>query len=237
MIKDALQYLIGLGNTRTFEIGGRTLATDKLYPVVPPTPEAIKVHSLSGLVGYIKSQFDNTESYNYEKLMVHVVNPITVVAFDPLDEEAQRATYIAASAMVPEFRFGNWYDSEEFIIKLQAGYGVTDDLKTILKVVGNIKEENVANYGDDGVSQQVTAKTGVATVGNIKVPNPVILKPYRTFIEVEQPESAFVFRLQNGPRCALFEADGGAWKIAAMARIRDYLKNELGNMETVSIIA
>jgi hypothetical protein len=55
----------------------------------------------------------------------------------------------------------------------------------------------------------------------------VVLAPYRTFVEVTQPESDFVFRMQNGPRCALFEADGGAWKLTAMRHIKEYLQAAL----------
>jgi hypothetical protein len=94
--------------------------------------------------------------------------------------------------------------------------------KSGLKVVGNIKKEDVRTVGDNGVSQSVTAKVGVATVGQVEVPNPVALMP-RTFVEVEQPESNLIFRMQNGPRYALFEADGGAWKVQAMKNIKDYL--------------
>jgi len=39
--------------------------------------------------------------------------------------------------------------------------------------------------------------------------------------------SKFVFRMQNGPRAALYEADGGAWRLAAMKNIKAYLENEL----------
>ncbi|MEB9776454.1 hypothetical protein P4K25_31445, partial [Bacillus cereus] len=63
--------------------------------------------------------------------------------------------------------------------------------------------------------------------GNAKVPNPVQLSPYRTFVEVEQPESKFVFRMREGARCGLFEADGGAWKLEAMNNIKEYLKEAL----------
>ena len=70
-------------------------------------------------------------------------------------------------------------------------------------------------------------KTGVASRGNAKVPNPVQLSPYRTFVEVEQPESKFVFRMREGARCGLFEADGGAWKLEAMNNIKEYLKEAL----------
>ncbi|MGR6765377.1 hypothetical protein [Paenibacillus maysiensis] len=38
-----------------------------------------------------------------------------------------------------------------------------------------------------------------------------------------------MFRLQNGPKAALFEADGGAWKLQAMASIKEFLEKELKN--------
>ena len=67
--------------------------------------------------------------------------------------------------------------------------------------------------------------------GDAIVPNPVRLRPYRTFLEVEQPASEFVFRMKqdkyDGITCAIFEADGGAWKVAAMKAIKDYMQFEL----------
>ncbi|KHO31340.1 hypothetical protein OR63_10900, partial [Clostridium tetani] len=81
--------------------------------------------------------------------------------------------------------------------------------------------------GDDGVSQAATIKTGVASVNEVKVPNPVVLAPFRTFPEIEQPESKFIFRMQSGPRAALFEADGGAWRNEAMIKIKAYLEEQL----------
>ena len=63
------------------------------------------------------------------------------------------------------------------------------------------------------------------------MPNPCVLRPIRTFTEVKQPKSAFVFRMEQGSNetvnAALFEADGGAWKIEAMENIKDYLRAEL----------
>jgi hypothetical protein len=65
-----------------------------------------------------------------------------------------------------------------------------------------------------------------------KVVNPrVTLKPFRTFREAEQPSSDFIFRVKadeiKGNLCALFEADGGYWKIAAMQNVRTWLQNKL----------
>lgn len=73
------------------------------------------------------------------------------------------------------------------------------------------------------------------------IPSPVRLKPYRTFTEVDQPESDFVFRMKedkyDGVQCALFEADGGAWKLHAMESIQEYLEEQLKGVDGFTIIS
>ncbi|GET15220.1 hypothetical protein SN4111_14820 [Ligilactobacillus agilis] len=64
---------------------------------------------------------------------------------------------------------------------------------------------------------------------NIQDPNPVLLAPYRTFIEVKQPENKFIFRMKDGPRGAIFEADGGAWRNQAILNIKTFLEEQLAN--------
>lgn len=49
--------------------------------------------------------------------------------------------------------------------------------------------------------------------------------------------SKFVFRMQDGPRAALFEADGGEWRLATMLRIKKYLQEQLQGHENVKILA
>ncbi|MRX54814.1 hypothetical protein GJU41_12600 [Bacillus idriensis] len=221
MIKEALQYLINLGNVETNEIDGQTFSTQQLQLIREATPSALKVRSLSGLVEYLQSGFDDDA---FEKRMVQVISPTEVIAFSTFNGNYNRNDYIQATAMIPSFDFDHWYDSESFNIKLQSVFVKNEDRDIMLQVVGNIKEEDVRTVGDDGVSQAVSAKVGVATVATVQVPNPVVLKPYRTFVEVDQPESDFIFRMKNGPRCALFAADGGAWKITAMRNVKDYLQ-------------
>ena len=98
----------------------------------------------------------------------------------------------------------------------------------------------MAQYSDDGVTQKATIKTGLASKGAAIVPNPVTLKPYRTFLEVDQPASDFIFRMKEysgSIGCALFEADGGAWKIEAMQNIKTYLQKELEGLDQFTVIA
>ena len=55
----------------------------------------------------------------------------------------------------------------------------------------------------------------------------VTLQPFRTFLEVEQPAGEYIFRVQPGNSCALFEADGGLWRLKAMDLVKGWLKNNL----------
>lgn len=67
----------------------------------------------------------------------------------------------------------------------------------------------------------------------------ISLRPYRTFLEVEQPESKFIFRIREGangePSFKLVEADGGLWKYKAVTSIKDYLKDHLPEVLLKSI--
>ena len=87
---------------------------------------------------------------------------------------------------------------------------------------------------DDGVTQAVTVKKGIAAVENVTLPNPVTLRPYRTFTEVEQPASQFVFRAAEGPEFMLVEADGGAWKHEAMQNIKKFMEFEVPGLAVIA---
>jgi hypothetical protein len=229
--KEAMEYLVGLGEDRvkTFEINGQTYANQSLHiieKVLDDTPvtRAIPLTSLAGLVDYIKNNVDG----HANTMIVHICNPTTVKVYSELlRADKQRDNYLECEGYIPRISFGQFMDIESFNIMMQSCFVPNEDSQNILKIVSNIKEENVQNTGDDGVSQKVTAKMGISTVAEVKVPNPVMLFPFRTFVEVPQPESKFIFRLQNGPRAALFEADGGIWRIKAMLNIKKYLEENL----------
>jgi hypothetical protein len=135
------------------------------------------------------------------------------------------------------FDFGTWYDQESFIIGLQALFLPTPHRADVLKVIGTIREQQVKEHSDDGVTQKVTASAGQVLVTDIEVPNPVYLRPFRTFREIEQPESLFILRVRSGkekPMCALFEADGGAWKLEAINSIAAYLRERIKDVVIIA---
>ncbi len=233
--RDALEYLVSLGDVEVITVGNQEYSTKKLYMITEPKPAQLETTTLTALIDYIKSEIDPHCS---EKLLIHIKSPSEVVLYSGLRDDAERETYMVCKALTPNnISFNRFLDTEQFNIMLQSSFVDNDDRKKLLKVTGTITDKAVKEVGDDGVSQAVTIKTGVATVNDVKVPNPVILAPYRTFPEIEQPESRFIFRMQSGPAAALYEADGGAWRNEAMSRIKEYLENQLREIDFVEIIS
>lgn len=198
-----------------------------------PSPTALVCASLASIAAYLDANRDKLE---LAELAVHVVDHAHVDLVSKLEGEfQQRHRYVRAefeSLFGGGFRFGAYLDYETFIIGLQSLFVQTKTRDDIAMLMAGITENQVKNTFDDGLAQSVTVAAGVALVGNVKVPNPVALQPFRTFREIEQPESLFVLRLQAGaegqkPKAALFEADGGAWRLTAIDRIGAYLRERL----------
>ncbi|CAM2951144.1 hypothetical protein HAHI6034_05665 [Hathewaya histolytica] len=232
--QEALEYLVGLGRNEMIEINGHNYSTKRLQMVKEPIPAELEVTTLTGLVDYLKNKLDRRS----EMFIVHVKNPNKVALYSTLRKDAERETYMICKALTPNnICFDSFMDTEQFNIMLQSSFVENKDRSLLLKVTGCVKDEAVKQIGDDGVSQAATIKTGVASVNDVKVPNPVVLAPFRTFPEIEQPESKFIFRMQSGPRAALFEADGGAWRNKAIASIKEYLEEQLKGIKNVQIIA
>ena len=239
MIKEALQYIVGLGKAEEHVINGACYSDKPLHRIDTyyPKADAIEMHTLTSLVDYIKSEVDEMPP----RMIVEVKSPTEVELYSQLDPNRDRESLVVASARVPGFEFDRFVEHEKFCINLQSKFLPSDDRELILKFAGTVEAGSVSEYGDDGVTQKATIKTGLASKGDAIVPNPVCLRPYRTFLEVEQPESAFVFRMKQDSygsvMCAIFEADGGAWKMDATQAIKEYLQRELDVMPQFTVIS
>lgn len=239
MIKEALQYIVGLGEAREHTIHGDTYSDKELYRVEKyiPMARAIEMNTLTSLVDYIKANIDTMA----DKMIIQVVSPEEVRLFSQLNEQRKREDIVVVKAVTPTFSYERFIDHESFCINVQAKF--IDDPQTdkalLLKFAGTVEQGSVAEYGDDGVTQKATVRQGIASKQDAVVPNPVKLRPYRTFIEIEQPVSEFIFRMRDerGITCALFEADGGAWKNVAMSKIKDYLQFELSEFPQFTVIS
>lgn len=209
-------------------------------PPAEPQPRAIMVTTLGSFVDYLEHQSDGLE---LEKHLIHVEEPDTVRLLGPLQgRHQQRAVVIVAKAVVPTFPFGQFVDLETFNIGLQAAFLDEGDRAAVLRVATRVRKASELTAADDGMTQRVSVRSGIELLEEQKVPNPVSLTPYRTFIEVDQPPGRFVLRLReskggDGLHAALFEADGGAWKIAAVDSVVEKLTELLAGAQVPKIIA
>lgn len=238
MIKAAIEKILDLGKVEVKEINGQTYSNKPLCRINHnPKASEIDMSTLSSLVDYIKSSIDDMNN----GMIIHVQSPTRVVLYSALDKDRVREYIVDVRANIPEFDFDRYMDHEKFCINLQSKFFDDGDRALIMKFAGTVEAGTVAEYGDDGMTQKATVKTGIASKGEAIVPSPATLRPYRTFVEVEQPVSKFIFRMKqdkyDGIQCALFEADGGAWKIDAMKNIKNYLEAELEGVEGFIIIS
>lgn len=238
IIKEALEYITGLKEPVVTQIGGQTYSDKGLNRIsYNPRADHIQMSTLTSLVDYIKAGTDPMA----EKMLVQVVSPLEVRLVSMLDHERGREELMRVCGNVPDIAYGQYMDHEEFLIALQSKFLPSEDRDKLLRFAGTVKSGTVAEYGDDGVSQKATIRKGVAGSVDAIVPNPVTLFPFRTFIEVVQTGSAFIFRMKEddryGVRCAIFEADGGAWRNQAMDSIKGYLQEELKEYGQFTVIA
>lgn len=211
-----------------------------IKPIIPddePVPEAYVFFTLDGLIEYIKA---NTEGLIPEEpetpLILHVVDHDTVKLMSkPSEHRKQRHCIAKVDAHTPRIIFGDYLDVERFNTQLLSMFIDTPARAELFKVVKSMTKEQGLNTTDDGVSQVITVKQGVTMAANVTFQNPVPLAPMRTFTEIEQPESNFTLRVNEDACCALFEADGGAWKNEAVSRIGEYLRNNLHGYNVVVI--
>lgn len=100
----------------------------------------------------------------------------------------------------------------------------------LLDLLSRMTNENSVSTNDNGVTQTVEARQGVALNAVVEIKPRVMLRPFRTFLEVEQPESEFLLRVDPDEGIGFFEADGGIWKLEAKKNIADYFLKNMGDL-------
>ena len=233
MLSEFIDKIIETAIPKKLTVGDRDYFSRNLVPVLEPMPDGLKITTLTGLVDFI-------HDFGETNILLHVLSCTQVDVIGQLQPTfMQRRRYISAIYTPVNLPFDRWVDLEPFIIALQSMFVQNDAVIDILSLIGSLKDGTVKTYADNGIAQTVTAKTGAATITDIKVPNPVDLQPYRTFNEVEQPGSKFVFRMRSAPEggtptCLLTEADGGKWRLDAILQIREWLAKEARDIPIIA---
>lgn len=208
------------------EIQGETYSNKDLR-LIRHTDMAEKLcfNDLSSIVSMIKQE---KTKFNLP-LYINIESATRVSVFTSMDSHKDREMPYVAHCSDCRFNFGREYSYEDFIIALRSQFVQNEDTANLLTVLKKITNSNTVETEDDGITQKITAQQG-ATLNNVVKAAPINkLSPFRTFNEVAQPTSEFLFRVKEGGRFALFEADGGAWELAAKRNIAEFFTKQLAD--------
>ncbi len=225
---ETIQKIVDLAIPTQVELHGLPWATRALTLITPPVAPSFSVGTLDGFVNLLESGLD---SFDANATLIHVANFGEVQLIQRVSTQyGKRIIHATATltAGVTTFPYINqWGKQEDFIIGLQSHFQGSKDLDYLLDLASHITAKETVKQVDSGVTQEVTLQRGSAFKDTAEVKARLVLKPYRTFRELDQPASDFIFRVREGCQLALFEADGGAWKIAAIGLIASWLKNRI----------
>jgi len=227
----------------TVEVGGRKYSAASLKPVIyEPRTKTVELDTLKGFCGFINSDIDNNIRGEPHLVVVESHKSVALVSAAGGDD-LQRSRPVAAALCdgLKGFPFDSFMEQEKFAIMFRSRFErkAGDDFDYVLQLVSKLVGDTAVETEDDGITQKVAVKKGVTGVRVDKAElKPIVrLSPYRTFREIDQPESEFLLRVRmegDSPQVALFEADGGAWINQAMANIVAYIESQV---EGIPVIA
>jgi hypothetical protein len=192
----------------------------------PEHPDDVNVCTLAGFADLVRAGLEEKDFPSC--YVIHVVDEKTVVLKSKLSDKYGRRLVLIVAQPVPfnQFRFQNWMSQEEFAIAVASLFSdESPDKQYILDLASTLTNEATVTSEDNGFTQKGTVKQGMRTLKPVTIKPRVSMAPYRTFPEIPQPISQFVLRAKaeggdSKPTLMLVEADGGRWKIDAIAEIK-----------------
>jgi hypothetical protein len=239
MLKEFVDRILSLAVPNIHEEGDLTYSDKHLILITPPIPPPLDCSTLQGLVDLYNGKLDDGGD-----MLVWIESPTRVGLVSRMSDYwgRRREWAVAKHPECQAFPFGRFMDPESFIIQVQASFqrlliDDAQDLDYVLKIASSISAEQVQSNEDDGIAQRVATKSGVVLKSE-KVLRPIVnLAPWRTFAEIDQVMSRFVFRARIGSdsvNLALFEGDGGRWKLGAVSAIKAWLQPKFGTVPVIS---
>lgn len=227
MLAKMIDKIVSLKQTQTFEIDGQTY-TDGHLTRIPPhvdRPECITVSGLDGICKLIRTEMEKVGV----TILVQAKSYKTVEVMTTYLPDFSRNALYRAEADVPGLRTG-FRDRETALIELRSLFIPNEGTAYLLDLLSRITDEKSVSSKDNGVTQVVEARQGVALNAVVEVKPRILLRPFRSFLEVEQPESEFLLRVDADKGIGFFEADGGVWKLEAKRNIADYFARNLADL-------
>ena len=230
MIKAAIEKIQEISKPMLFDFAGKSFLADKTggYTQIKEDlemVESIGLSSLDAMVAFVRTEALRAN----DKVFITIPDVMTVKCFTEPCEDLRwnrKYLYTAKATDVPGWNEKVTLSFEEALIALRTRFQAATDTDYALRLLSNITTGGKVTYNDNGVATSIITKRGIDLQNNEAIKPIIKLRPYRTFQEVEQPESQFLIRI-NERGITFMEADGGMWKLEARKTIKKYLEEAL----------
>lgn len=244
-----VQDILALAPAVVHDIDGKRY-TDKPLYLLPQSnkakkaPDIMTFSTIRGLITVLKSEAAALIR-DFQKIYICVKSPTEIEVttfFRDSERPAERDTYLpygdrtqlyAVKGNVPSICFGSYLSYEKAIIQLNAMFEKTPERDELLAALSSIVITDTDKVEDNGISQTVTMKKGVATKEAVVFKPIWNLRPYRSFIEATQAESKYLIRVNDKFEIGIFECDGGKWIVEAKDLIAAHISYTLKDLEPV----
>lgn len=243
MIAEAIDKIVEMAAPHEITVGDVKFVDKELHLEAPPMVPAMSVSTLQGIVDLVAGGIEGIKAG--PDVLIQIESP-TVVSVVSRVEDGYGRRQRYATAIYPKesptFAFGAWFNVENFIIACQQGFQrvalenddgtFAQDLDYVLSTASKISADSSVANEDDGVTQRVNVQSGVVLKNSQTLKPRVQLAPYRTFAEIDQVLSTFILRARvdpqhGGVQMAIFEGDGGRWRLAAVAAIKAWFATKI----------
>lgn len=196
-------------------------------------PQKISLTSLDAMVQMIR-----TNDGKIPVLYVSVAGFNYVNVFGSLEPDnryIRKHLYMAEASDIPGWEPKMEMGFDEATVALLTRFQDGGDKEYVLRLLSQITTGAKVTYSDNGIASTMVMTKGASLAENVTIKPIVKLRPYRTFLEVEQPEGLFLIRIRERG-IAFIEADGGMWKLTARQTIKAYLEDQLKDCGGVTIM-
>ena len=232
MLRAFIQHIQETTRPQIVQVEGETFSVSaqescQLRPELD-CPDTLPLQSLDALVRLVQTEAGVLAGEG-EPLYITVPDHLTVRCFGRPDYGMRchrQVWYETRAVDVPGWGEKVSLGFEEAQIALRTRFQETADTPYVQKLLSEISCGAKIVYNDNGIATTITTQKGVALQSNECIRPIVTLRPYRTFQEVEQPESIFLIRVSDRG-ISFTEADGGMWKLQARETVKAWLEGRL----------
>ena len=234
MLKEAIKETERLAAPTTVEIDGSVYSNQELVFVQDkkPMPKCIELTGLDSVCKMVRNEADHVGL----QIFIQVKDYRNVSVFTSLDSDEDRLYLYKCAADTPVVTTDRFMDYEKAVIELRSLYIPNDGTDYLLQLLSSISNESRVTSSDNGVTQRIEATNGIALSSMVTVKPRVTLQPFRTFIEVAQPASEFLLRINERGEIGFYQADGGVWKLEATRNVAAYFEEKLQDLIDKGIV-